>query len=70
MTQVERITKIVKFNLKLKWENQVYVIIVMHKYLLKGLQQLAPVAPPVENANNNGKDVVFKNFTPFTDCIS
>ena len=37
MTQVERITKIVKLNLKLKWENQVYVIIVMHKYLLKGL---------------------------------
>ena len=33
MTHIERITIIAKLNLKLQRLNQVYVIIVMHKYL-------------------------------------
>ena len=33
MTNVERINLMVKLNLKLQSENQVYVIVVMHIYL-------------------------------------
>ena len=39
MKNVERIALIVKSNLKLQCKGQVYVIIVMHIYLLKGLYQ-------------------------------
>ena len=35
MVQVERITAIVKLNLKLQCQSQVYVITAMHAYLLK-----------------------------------
>ena len=35
MTHVERITPIMKLNLKLECQSQVYVIIVIHMYLLK-----------------------------------
>ena len=26
--------------------------------------------PPAAEPNNNNKEVVFKNFAPFTDCIN
>ena len=39
MMDVERITEIVELNLKHQCQNQVYMIIVMHVYLLKGLYQ-------------------------------
>ena len=38
--------------------------------LVKETITIAPVPPPAANPNNNDKEVVFKNFAPFTDCIS
>ena len=35
--------------------------------LVKGTISIAPVPPPAVNANNNNKEVVFKNYTTFTD---
>ena len=37
--------------------------------LVKGTITIAPVPPPTVEANNNDKEVVFKNCAPFTDCI-
>ena len=37
---------------------------------VKGTITFAPVPPPAMNANNNHKELVFKNCAPFTDCIS
>ena len=38
--------------------------------LVKGTITIAPVAPPAAEPNNNYKEIVFKNCTPFSDCIS
>ena len=38
--------------------------------LVKRTITTAPVPPPAANPNNNDKEVVFKNFTLFTNCIS
>ena len=38
--------------------------------LTKGTISIVPVPPPAVNPNNNDKEVVFKNCTPFTDCLS
>ena len=38
--------------------------------LTKGTTAIAPVPPPAANPDNNDKEVVFKNSTSFTDCIS
>ena len=38
--------------------------------LVKRTIATAPVPPPAANPNNNDKEVVFKNFTLFTNCIS
>ena len=38
--------------------------------LVKGTITIAPVPPPAANPNNNDKEVVFKNYAPFTKCIS
>ena len=38
--------------------------------LVKRTITIAPVPPPIANPNNNDKEVVFKNFAPFTDGIS
>ena len=38
--------------------------------LVKGTMSTAPVPPPTLNSNNNNKEVVFKIFSPFIDCIS
>ena len=37
--------------------------------LVKETITIQPV-PPAVNWNNNNKEVVFQNCTPFTDCIS
>ena len=37
--------------------------------LVKGTIAVTRVAAPAP-ADNDGKEVVFKNFVPFTDCIS
>ena len=37
--------------------------------LVKGTITIATVPPPTVEANNNDKEVVFKNCAPFTDCI-
>ena len=37
--------------------------------LVKRIITIAPVPPPTVEANNNDKEVVFKNCAPFTDCI-
>ena len=35
------------------------------------VKETISIPPQAEtNPNNNNKKVVFKNFTPFTDCIS
>ena len=38
--------------------------------LVKRTITIAPVPPPAAEPNNNNKEVVFKNFAPFTDCIN
>ena len=38
--------------------------------LAKGTVTGTPVPPLATNPNNNDTEVVFKNFAPFTDCIS
>ena len=38
--------------------------------LVKGIMSIAPVPPPTLNLDNNDKEVVFKNCSPFIDCIS
>ena len=38
--------------------------------LVKGTMTIAPALPPAAEPSNNDKEVVFKNCTPFTDCIS
>ena len=37
--------------------------------LVKETITIAPVPPTAVNPNNNNKEVVFKNYVPFTDCI-
>ena len=37
--------------------------------LVKGTTTIAAVPPTAVNPNNNDKEVVFKNYAPFTDCI-
>ena len=37
--------------------------------LVKENITIAPVPPTAVNPNNNNKEVVFKNYFPFTDCI-
>ena len=66
MIHVECVTLIVELNLKLQCYCQVYVIIVMYIYLFKGLYQ----AQAGYNPNNGNEKVVFKNYPPFTDCMS
>ena len=36
---------------------------------VKGTIAIAPVPMPATKPNNNDKEVVFKNSSPFTDCI-
>ena len=38
--------------------------------LVKGTITVALVPPPPAKPNNHDKEVVFKNYAPFTDCIS
>ena len=38
--------------------------------LVKGTLTIAPVPPLAVNLNNNGKEVVFKNYAPFTNSVS
>ena len=38
MNHKEPIMKVIKLNLKLQWQDQINVIIVMHTYMLKELQ--------------------------------
>ena len=37
---------------------------------VKGTIKVAPVPLPAAKLNNNSKEVVFKNYAPFIDCIS
>ena len=68
MDHMERTTLVVKLNFKLKWQDQVYVIIVTRYIRVKGtltVLNTGTVAAP----NNRNKKVIFKNYTPFTNCI-
>ena len=68
MNQEEHIMLIVKLILKLQCENLVYVITVMHIFLLRELLVLITLQGAA--VNNNDKKVIFKNCAPFTNCIS
>ena len=68
MMHAERITLIVKLNLKLRYKGQPCVTIVMYISLLEEL--ITAKAQEGNNLNNNDEKVVFKHCTPFTDCIS
>ena len=37
MNHEESITSVIKLNLKLQWKGKIYVIIMMHIYMLKDL---------------------------------
>ena len=41
-----------------------YILVYMHIWTITVASQAA------DNINNGNKEVVFKNCTPFTDCIS
>ena len=55
-----------KYQKKDTKSNPVYVITVMHIYLLKEKQQLITAG---DDVNNTNKKVICKNCAPFTDCI-
>ena len=65
MNQEEHVIVLLISNLKQHCERLVYVIIVMHVYLLKEIYSLTGA-----DANNTNKKVVFKNCVAFTDCIN
>ena len=65
---VQPITPIVKLNLKLQCQSQVYMIIVQHIYFVSGTITVTSQAE--DNPNGNNEEVVFKNCAPFADCIS
>ena len=58
---MERIAPIGKLNLKLQYETQIHVIIVMHVNLLKELYQLH-LPPSATNPNNNDKEVALHSI--------
>ena len=70
MSDVEHITPIANLNLKLQCYYQVYVIIVMHIYLLKELYGLQTLRPQPQVKIISLKKVILKNWTPFTGWIS
>ena len=51
------------FKLSLCDYNDVYI-------LVKGTISIAPLLPQAVNPNKSNKEVLFKNFASFTDCIS
>ena len=67
MIHLEHITLIIKLNLKLWRECQIFVIIVMHIYSWVYSMTFAGLAACGGNKNIK---VVFKNCVPFTNCIS
>ena len=64
MKTVERITPIVKLNLKLQCDGQVFYY---SEVLVGGTITVAEVAA---GGGNSCVELVFKNYTPFTNCIS
>ena len=66
MTRVERIRPVVKLNLKLWCQIQVYVIIGMRTNLSVELKQ----SKQRITAPNNRNNIIIKNCGSFTDCIS
>ena len=69
MIDMERITPIVKLNLKLQCWTQVSMNIVVHTVYICTIL-VANTAVPGADANNDNKKVVFKNCAEFTDCMS
>ena len=68
MDHMGRTELVVKLNLKLQWQGQVYMIIVTRTYLLKERQQFQTGTAAA--VNNRNKKVIFRNCASFTDCIS
>ena len=68
MTHVERITLIVILNLKISMlKSSLYDY--SDAYIL--VTETITVAPQAgDNSNNSNKETVFKNWAPFTNCIS
>ena len=54
MNQEERMISVIKLNLKLLWEGQIYVA----------------AADDAKRADERNKQVICKKFAPFTECIS
>ena len=72
MMRVERITLIVKLNLKLQCWTQVYVLYTFKSYI----HASGTISIDVEQAGDNAKwlderdrGVIFKNWAPFTDGL-
>ena len=70
MNHEERIIIIVTLNLKLQWEGQTYLAIVMYAFMLKGTITVPNTAAQGVAVNNANKKVVFKNRALFTNCIT
>ena len=64
---MERIVPIGKLNLKLQYETQIHVVIVMHIYLLRELYQLHQY-----HHQQQTQIIMIKkqHCAPFTDCVS
>ena len=62
MNHEERITKIIKLDLKLQCHGQVYVIIAMHINLLKKTITVTNTAARGQPNSGANKDVIFTNY--------
>ena len=60
MDHMECTTLVVKLNFKLKWQDQVYVIIVAHYIRVKGTLTVINTGTAAA-PNNRNKKVIFKN---------
>ena len=67
MDQMECTTLVAKLNLKLQYSGQVYTII---KYIFAKGTKIVPNTGIAAAPNNRNKKLIFRNFAPFTDCIS
>ena len=58
---------IMTYQIKLKLQRYIkfYLIMVMHIDLLKELAEAL-----ITSGSNNNKQVIFKNWAPFNDCIN
>ena len=71
MMHVELIIPIVKSNLKLQRQSQIYVSTVMH-VVVKETKKITGtgIDAAAIRTDERNEEVIFKNFASFTDCIS